>query len=72
MKPVVITGANRGIGLEFAHHYQAEGWKVTGVCRQSSTELDNIATQVISDIEVTGKKSVELLARELAEKTLIC
>ena len=25
MKHVVITGANRGIGLELARHYQAEG-----------------------------------------------
>ena len=43
MKHAVITGSNRGIGLELARHYQAEGWRVTGVCRETSPELEEIA-----------------------------
>ncbi len=46
MKHVVITGANRGIGLELARHYHAEGWKVTGVCRESSPELEQEAIRL--------------------------
>ena len=42
---VVITGANRGIGLELARHYAAEGCEVIGVCRQSSEELAGVAGQ---------------------------
>ncbi len=40
MTHVVITGANRGIGLELARQYQSEGWRVAGICRESSSELD--------------------------------
>lgn len=32
-KSVLITGANRGIGLEFARQYAAEGWRVHACCR---------------------------------------
>ena len=65
MKHVVITGANRGIGLELARHYQSEGWRVTGVCRQTSPALEKVAAQVIDGIDVTGKKAVEQLVAAL-------
>ena len=29
---VLITGANRGVGLALARHYHAAGWAVIGVC----------------------------------------
>ncbi len=35
MQRVLITGANRGIGLELAKLYAGRGWGVIGVCRQS-------------------------------------
>lgn len=66
MKHVVITGANRGIGLELARCYQAKGWTVTGVCRTSSDELDRTATTVVSGIDVTDPASVELLTVKLS------
>ena len=47
MKHVVVTGANCGIGLELARHYNAEGWHVTGVCRKTSSELGQVAAQII-------------------------
>jgi NAD(P)-dependent dehydrogenase (short-subunit alcohol dehydrogenase family) len=31
---VLVTGANRGLGLEFARQYLAAGWKVTATCRK--------------------------------------
>ena len=65
MKQVVVTGANRGIGLELARHYQSEGWRVTGVCRETSPELEEVAAQVIDKIDVTSQESVELLALAL-------
>ena len=33
MPAVLITGANRGIGLEFARQYAADGWAVFAACR---------------------------------------
>jgi NAD(P)-dependent dehydrogenase (short-subunit alcohol dehydrogenase family) len=41
---ILITGANRGIGLEFARQYAADGWRVLACCRdpQSATELRSL------------------------------
>jgi NAD(P)-dependent dehydrogenase (short-subunit alcohol dehydrogenase family) len=33
MPTILITGANRGMGLEFARQYAAEGWRVLGTVR---------------------------------------
>lgn len=33
MPTVLITGANRGLGLEFTRQYAADGWKVIATCR---------------------------------------
>jgi NAD(P)-dependent dehydrogenase (short-subunit alcohol dehydrogenase family) len=38
MKTVVITGANRGIGLGFVKHYLLEGWKVYALHRENSND----------------------------------
>lgn len=53
MRHAVITGANRGIGLELAAQLAATGWNVTGVCRTSSAGLDAVAQRVWQDIDVT-------------------
>ncbi len=42
MANVLITGANRGIGLELAKLYAARGDSVTGVCRETCDELVRI------------------------------
>ncbi len=46
MPTVLITGANRGIGLEFARQYAAAGWHVIATARQSSAELDALGVSV--------------------------
>lgn len=45
MPTVLITGANRGLGLEFARQYAAEGWLVFAACRSpdGATELRQLA-----------------------------
>lgn len=70
MKHVLITGANRGIGLELARHYHAEGWRVTGVCRQTSPELDECSAQVIEGIDVTREESLEQLTGAMQGQTI--
>lgn len=62
----VITGANRGIGLELARHYAREGWRVIGVCRSESEELAAIASQVIDGVDVTADSGIERLVDVLA------
>ena len=70
MKHVVITGANRGIGLELARHYKGAGWRVTGVCRETSPELEEYAAQVIEDIDVARADSLERLVAVLQGQTI--
>ena len=65
---VLITGANRGIGLELARQYSAAGWRVIGTARKpdAATELRELATMIVQ-LDVTDPVSVEELARELAD-----
>ncbi|CCG96996.1 Short chain dehydrogenase family protein [Marinobacter nauticus ATCC 49840] len=67
---VVITGANRGIGLELARHYAAEGCEFIGVCRQSSEELAGVAGQVIDGVDVTTDAGIDKLKSGLAGKRI--
>lgn len=52
MPTVMITGSNRGIGLEFVRQYAAAGWKVIATCR-NPIGVGELAT-VDGDIEVHG------------------
>ena len=70
MKNVVITGANRGIGLELAKHYRELDYTVIGICRETSEELDELADMVISDIDVRSEDAIAMVAEVLAS-TLI-
>ncbi|MHA7855203.1 SDR family oxidoreductase [Marinobacter shengliensis] len=67
---VVITGANRGIGLELARHYAGQGCEVIGVCRQSSDELSEVAKQVIDGVDVTTDAGIDALKTGLAGKSI--
>lgn len=66
MKQALITGANRGIGLELARLYAANGWQVIGVCRESSSELEAVAARVIDRIDLTREADVLGLKQALA------
>jgi len=73
MPHAVITGANRGIGLELAAQLAAAGWSVTGLCRRPSARLSEVADRVWDGIDVTddglenalqaaaGKQPIDLL-----------
>lgn len=67
---VVITGANRGIGLELARHYAGKGYQVIGVCREASAELQETAAKVIEGVDVTSEEGVRKLVSELSGQTI--
>lgn len=46
MPHVLITGANRGLGLEFARQYKEAGWDVIATARQASPELEALSVRV--------------------------
>ena len=56
---VLITGANRGIGLEFTKQYAADGWKVLACCRQPQSA---IALQALA----SANSNIEILALDVA------
>jgi len=59
MKTAVITGANRGIGLALAQQLNAKGWDIIAVCRSESEEIEDIASMVISGIDVTDQEQMQ-------------
>lgn len=59
MANVVITGANRGIGLEFVRQYLAKGDKVYALCRNTSDELKQTEAHIINGVDVANPDSLE-------------
>jgi NAD(P)-dependent dehydrogenase (short-subunit alcohol dehydrogenase family) len=72
MPSTLITGANRGLGLEFARQYLADGWQVYAACRDpdSASELRRLADdsddklQILA-LDVTDPVSVQAAAAKL-------
>lgn len=67
-KSVLVTGANRGIGLELCRQLQAQGHQVTAVCRNSSAELDALGVQVQDQCDVANPSSVQQMVQKLNDQ----
>lgn len=52
-KTVVITGANRGIGLALVQHYRQRGDRVVALCRKTSQELKTSGAEVMEGVDLT-------------------
>ncbi len=70
MTTVLVTGCNRGIGLELSRQYHARGDDVIGVCRNSNAELAALDIRVIDDVDVSTEEGVARLAAELADTNI--
>ena len=77
MSTVLVTGANRGLGLEFARQYAADGWKVHAACRDpdAAQELGQLAAESggvirVLALEVTDTASVRAAAQSLAGESI--
>ena len=69
MPTLLITGANRGIGLEFVRSYAGDGWRVHACCRhpEKAKALKAIPGDIeLHRLDVTDGLRVASLARELA------
>jgi NAD(P)-dependent dehydrogenase (short-subunit alcohol dehydrogenase family) len=73
---VLITGSNRGIGLEFARQYAQRGWRVIATCRtpDRASELQAIAEAhsnlVIEQLDIADASSVAVLSGKLVDESI--
>jgi NAD(P)-dependent dehydrogenase (short-subunit alcohol dehydrogenase family) len=73
---VLITGSNRGIGLEFVRQYSAANWKVIATCRNpaGANDLNALAAESpqisVEQLDVTDPVSISVLAEKYAGQPL--
>ena len=69
MPSVLITGANRGLGLEFTRQYAADGWRVFAACRDPAGARDLAAVEgdvSAETLDVDDGPQVAALANKLS------
>lgn len=64
MKKILITGANRGIGLELCRQLADRGDEVIAVCRMASKQLNDLDLRVIEGVNVSDDESVRGLQNQ--------
>jgi len=70
LNKILVTGANRGIGLELCKQLAARGDDVIGVCRNASDDLRALGVDIISGIDVGSDDSVADLQQKLGKQPL--
>ena len=73
MPTVLITGANRGLGLEFARQYAGEGWRVIATCRdpENAIELTRLEGKIeIYALDIGDHGQILSLANSLRKKAI--
>lgn len=66
MATFLVTGANRGIGLEYCRQLKARGDQVIAVCRQPSSELEALGVRIEAGLELTDAAAIAELVERLA------
>ena len=70
MSTYLITGANRGIGLELVRQLKARGEDIIATCRSSSPELNALSVRVETGIDITSGDSVIKLKENLNDSKI--
>jgi NAD(P)-dependent dehydrogenase (short-subunit alcohol dehydrogenase family) len=70
MTTSLVTGCNRGIGLQLVSQLKDRGDHVIGVCRSTNTDLDALGIRVISGVDVSDGESVSKLAAEIGDEPI--
>jgi NAD(P)-dependent dehydrogenase (short-subunit alcohol dehydrogenase family) len=67
MANVIITGANRGMGLEFVKQYMAKGDTVYALCRNSSDELNKSGAKIFDKVDVGNPECLDKFLPTLSD-----
>ena len=71
MPTVVITGASRGLGFEFAKQYKADGWSVIATCRDpSKADALKALGGRVEALDVDSAAQTKALADKLAGESI--
>ena len=75
MPSILITGANRGLGFEFARQYGADGWRIFATCRNPNSatalqELANTGVVKIIPLDVTDQTSIKAASSQIKDDAL--
>jgi NAD(P)-dependent dehydrogenase (short-subunit alcohol dehydrogenase family) len=70
MPTILITGTNKGIGLQLCTQLNARGDEVIAVCRSSGPDLSELGVRIIDGIDVSDAESIDRLQSELAGQQL--
>ncbi len=70
MPTTLVTGANKGIGLQLCTQLTARGDEVIAICRTPSPELSELGVRIIEGIDVSNAESIERLKSKLAGQQL--
>ncbi|MFQ6004443.1 MAG: SDR family oxidoreductase [Woeseia sp.] len=70
MAKVLVTGCNRGIGLQLCAQLHARGDHVIGVCRTAGPEISALGIHLIEGVDVSEADSVVKLAQELEGESI--
>ena len=70
MGTTLVTGCNRGIGLQLAGQLRDRGDNVIGVCRTASPELKALGIRIIDGIDVSDGNSMQTLKAALGHEPL--
>jgi NAD(P)-dependent dehydrogenase (short-subunit alcohol dehydrogenase family) len=69
-KTALITGSNRGIGLEFCTQLQQRGFDVIATCRKATPALEALGVEIIENVEVSDPDSLQQLVAQLAGRNI--
>ena len=72
MSTFLITGSNRGIGLELCKQISKRGDEVIATCRKASKELINLGVRIEENIDISSEDSIINLYKKLAGINLDC
>jgi NAD(P)-dependent dehydrogenase (short-subunit alcohol dehydrogenase family) len=70
MATVLVTGCNRGIGLELCRQLAARGDEVIGACRRSNPELDALGIRVVEGIDVGADDCIGRLRAAIGDQPI--